>query len=423
MFPLWTHWSHQSRLQSRNSRQWRTPKLEPCLHPTCGIPSKCWRVARHCSTEHSWLWTSPLRSALTTAGIACSNAATHNGAVLHCALQDKEAKYFWNSWKVAGVTSLSALWRRAGDGATKRSPLLTALLQHGLAQLFLFSEDPRIGHGAKRGSWCWRSLAPGRLPCWYADGHGRSDSRHGWLVWWVMSARCSALQWELRLTSLISRYLQNKCFRCGRMGHIRADCRAGTLRQREKCRWTRGRRNGDLTKMCHWGQWSWGPSRCCQTMVMRRRRMANPSTKPQKWCHRCHLVCGFRGQRRFAKKKLETFMMVRRSNPACRQHTSGTNPDSIVHVANPGRFLIGLLEMNSSGSDWLQNIYKGRNETRCPASNTRRRTREVLELVCVHTLRLRVAHAGRLAVVPSSRRVTTFFWKFVASRAFFFVPS
>ena len=27
MFPLWTHWSHQSRLQSQNSHQWRTSEI------------------------------------------------------------------------------------------------------------------------------------------------------------------------------------------------------------------------------------------------------------------------------------------------------------------------------------------------------------------------------------------------------------
>ena len=29
MFPLWTHWSHQSRLQSQNSHQWETPTSAP----------------------------------------------------------------------------------------------------------------------------------------------------------------------------------------------------------------------------------------------------------------------------------------------------------------------------------------------------------------------------------------------------------
>ena len=35
-----------------------------------------------------------LRSTLTAGGIACSNAATTNGAVLHRARRDKEAKYW-----------------------------------------------------------------------------------------------------------------------------------------------------------------------------------------------------------------------------------------------------------------------------------------------------------------------------------------
>ena len=35
--PLWTHWSHQSRLQSQSSHQWRTSKI-------CAQREKCWKL-------------------------------------------------------------------------------------------------------------------------------------------------------------------------------------------------------------------------------------------------------------------------------------------------------------------------------------------------------------------------------------------
>ena len=37
MFPLWTDWSHSSRLQSQRPRQWRTPKI-------CAQREECWKL-------------------------------------------------------------------------------------------------------------------------------------------------------------------------------------------------------------------------------------------------------------------------------------------------------------------------------------------------------------------------------------------
>ena len=51
MFPLWTHWSHQSRLQSQNSLHWRTPKV-------CAQREKCWKLRRRRNGDLTkmWLW-------------------------------------------------------------------------------------------------------------------------------------------------------------------------------------------------------------------------------------------------------------------------------------------------------------------------------------------------------------------------------
>ena len=82
-----------------------------------------------------------------------------------------------NSWKVVGVTSLSWLWRRAGDGATKQSP--SSLLQHGLVQCPVLRLSLY---------WAWRKRwvrSPGvcqfahLVTCSHVDGDGRPDSRHG----------------------------------------------------------------------------------------------------------------------------------------------------------------------------------------------------------------------------------------------------
>ena len=80
------------------------------------------RAAQH--GAHTQLFVASHSGTLTSAGIACPTQRPPMGAVLHRARQDKGAKY-WD-WKVAGVTSLSWPWRREGDGATKRSPSLTA---------------------------------------------------------------------------------------------------------------------------------------------------------------------------------------------------------------------------------------------------------------------------------------------------------
>ena len=61
-------------------------------------------------------------------------------AMAPCCIARVSTRSVGNSWKV-----LSWFWRRAGDGATKRSLLLTALFQHGLAQLFLLGMAQEVG--------------------------------------------------------------------------------------------------------------------------------------------------------------------------------------------------------------------------------------------------------------------------------------
>ena len=94
-----------------------------------------------------------------------------------------------------------------------------------------------------------------------------------------------------------------ECFRCRRIGHIRADCRAKThinggpqnLRTKWRVSEIARMKKQRPHKMCHWGPSMWGPLRYCQTMVM------NPHMKPQKmmpplpphaWFKRTETLCG-----------------------------------------------------------------------------------------------------------------------------------
>ena len=99
-----------------------------------------------------------------------------------------------------------------------------------------------------------------------------------------------------------------ECFRCGRIGHIRADCKAKThinggpqhLRPMGRMLEIARMKKQRLRKMCHWGQSIWGLLRCCRTTVMRW-RMTNPKNETTdmmpslphgSWFYRTETFCG-----------------------------------------------------------------------------------------------------------------------------------
>ena len=97
-------------------------------------------------------------------------------------------------------------------------------------------------------------------------------------------------------------------FRCGRIGHIRADCRAKThlngglrnLHTKEKVLEVARKKSQKHLNMCHLGPSVWGPLWCCQTTVTPQKMwlmLMNPRKKPLELCHRCHLLLGSRRQR------------------------------------------------------------------------------------------------------------------------------
>ena len=100
--------------------------------------------------------------------------------------------------------------------------------------------------------------------------------------------------------------IDRECYRCGRIGHIRADCRAKThinggprnSHPKEKVLEVARKKNQKHRNMCHWGPLIWGPLRCCQTTVTPKMMvmLMNLHKKPQKLCHRCSLLPGLRRQ-------------------------------------------------------------------------------------------------------------------------------
>ena len=72
-----------------------------------------------------------------------------------------------------------------------------------------------------------------------------------------------------------------ECFRCGRIGGIRA-LQSRNSAPKGKSVAKREDEETETSLKCAIGDTGVGLSRCCQTMVMMRRRMANPQTKPQK---------------------------------------------------------------------------------------------------------------------------------------------
>ena len=70
-----------------------------------------------------------------------------------------------------------------------------------------------------------------------------------------------------------------ECFRCGRTGHMRADCKAKThingrnLHPGENVLDVERKKIPKHHKMCHWGPSIWGPLRCCQTTMTPKKMM------------------------------------------------------------------------------------------------------------------------------------------------------
>ena len=99
--------------------------------------------------------------------------------------------------------------------------------------------------------------------------------------------------------------IDRECFRCGRIGHITADCRAkthingGPLKSAPKGKGVGRCEEQRLRRMCRWGPSIWGALRYCQITAMRWMMMVS-LVKQQKRCRRRHLIPGSRGQRRCA---------------------------------------------------------------------------------------------------------------------------
>ena len=93
-----------------------------------------------------------------------------------------------------------------------------------------------------------------------------------------------------------------ECFRCGRIGHIRADCRAKTHLNGGPPKSAPKRKIvGSCEEEDPLGDNRfWGPLRCCQITVTPQKIMwmlMNPHKKLQILCHHCHLFPGSRRQR------------------------------------------------------------------------------------------------------------------------------
>ena len=94
-----------------------------------------------------------------------------------------------------------------------------------------------------------------------------------------------------------------ECFRCGRIGHLRADCRATThINGGQPKSAPKGKGVGTCEEEdpeCHRGSSIWGPLRCCQTTVTPKMMvmLMNSEKKPQELCHRRHLPLGSIRQR------------------------------------------------------------------------------------------------------------------------------